>query len=72
MIKVYGKNNCPNCNRIKKTLESIGVEFEYIKDDIVLMEIAKDLYSKGKLIETTAPIVLVDGEQILHRDIQKL
>jgi len=73
MIKVYSKNNCPNCDRIKRLLEKNNIGFEYIKDDDALSEIAKDLHSKGKLKETIAPLVLDEnGEQIKHKDLQLL
>jgi len=72
MIKVYGKENCPNCDKIKLELERIGIEFEYIKDDKLATEIALGLRSDGKLIEMIAPIVVKDGLQIKHKDIEKL
>lgn len=30
MIKVYGKENCTQCNFTKKQLDNMGVEYEYI------------------------------------------
>ena len=32
MVKVYSKENCINCDKIKKILNEKGIEFEEIKD----------------------------------------
>ena len=32
MFKVYSKENCINCDKIKKILNEKGIEFEEIKD----------------------------------------
>lgn len=30
MYKVYGKPNCPNCDKAKHYLDALGKEFEYV------------------------------------------
>lgn len=73
MIKVYSKNNCPNCDKIKRLLERNNIAFEYIKDDALLSEIAGNLHKNGKLKETIAPLVIDEnGEQIKHKNLQLL
>ena len=32
MVKVYSKENCINCDKIKKMLNEKGIKFEEIKD----------------------------------------
>ena len=32
MVKVYSKENCINCDKIKKILNEKGIKFEEIKD----------------------------------------
>ena len=71
-VVVYSKNNCPNCDRIKKVLEDNGVEFEYIKDDVKIMEVALELRNNNKLVEMNAPIIMVDGVQIKHTDVRAI
>ena len=72
MIKVYGKLNCGKCEEIKKFLEDSKVEFEYICDDNAITEKALELRSQGKLIEMIAPLVICDGVQIKHKDINEI
>jgi len=72
MVVVYGKNNCPNCYIIKSKMEDLSIEFEYINDDNILMKKAQELNKINKLIEMTAPLILKNGEQIKHRDIEKI
>lgn len=39
MIKVYGKTNCPSCNKAKALLEQMNIPYQYIdifQDDIAM------------------------------------
>ena len=51
MIKIYGKENCRQCDELKGTLEVKGLEFEYIEDIRELRIVA----SKAKIM--SAPII---------------
>ena len=56
MIKVYGKEGCSKCESLKKTLDSRGIEYEYIQDMKTLMMVA----SKARIM--SAPVVEKDGQ----------
>lgn len=51
MIKIYGKENCKQCEELKTKLINSGVKFEYIEDIKELRIIA----SREKIM--SAPIV---------------
>ena len=69
MIYVYGKTGCDKCIEIKKKLEEQEKEFEYFEDDALMATTARELMASGKLKERLAPLVLLDGEQIIHSEI---
>lgn len=56
MIKVYGKENCRQCEELKSKLINSGAVFEYIEDIKELRIIA----SKAKIM--SAPIIEYNGE----------
>ncbi|MCS5421828.1 MULTISPECIES: glutaredoxin family protein [Psychrilyobacter] len=51
MIKIYGKENCRQCEELKSKLINDGAEFEYIEDIKELRIVA----SKAKIM--SAPII---------------
>lgn len=70
-IIVYSQKNCPKCTAIKKELEDNGVSFVYIDNNETTTNKALELKSKNKLIEMVAPIVLIDGEQVKHKNLRE-
>lgn len=70
-IIVYSQKNCPKCATIKKELEDNGISFTYIDDNEATTNKALELKSKNKLIEMVAPIVLIDGEQVKHKNLRE-
>jgi len=56
MIKVYGKENCMQCEELKGTLKSKNMKFEYVEDIRELRIVA----SKAKIM--SAPIVEYNGK----------
>ena len=56
MIKIYGKENCRQCEELKSKLINSGAEFEYIEDIKKLRIVA----SKAKIM--SAPIVEYNGK----------
>ena len=42
MIKIYSKENCKQCELIKTKLKEKELEFEEIKDENKLMELARE------------------------------
>lgn len=64
MIKLYTKNNCPNCVSVKKALKENGIEFEEI--NAVPAEGFAALSKEAELREldlstfSTAPALVVD------------
>jgi glutaredoxin len=69
MLFVYGKTGCSKCIEIKKKLEENGIDFEYKEDEKTMVTLARELMSKGELVEQVAPIIIKDGKQIKHSDI---
>ena len=55
MIKVYGRQNCPNCDKIKKMLEEKNIKFDYIED----MDTAIKLGRENKIM--SLPICVVEN-----------
>jgi len=56
MIKIYGKENCRQCEELKGTLNSKGIEYEYVEDIRELRIVA----SKAKIM--SAPIIEYNGK----------
>lgn len=56
MLKVYGKENCSQCEELKGILQNKGIQFEYILDMRQLRIVA----SKAKIM--SAPVVEKDGK----------
>ncbi|MEI6856168.1 glutaredoxin family protein [Psychrilyobacter sp.] len=56
MIKIYGKENCRQCEELKSKLVNDGAEFEYIEDIKELRVVA----SKAKIM--SAPIIEYNGK----------
>jgi len=72
MVDVYSKANCPNCVKIKNELDSMNVDYNYYTDELYLTEKAIELKTNGELIEMIAPLIIKDGKQIKHKEINKL
>ena len=60
MITMYSKSNCPNCEKLKAFLTTVGVKFsvEYIDDDFEAKEF---LLGHG---HRSVPQVYNDGEHV--------
>lgn len=56
MLKVYGKQNCPNCNALKLELDLKGVDYEYTDD---FKETAK---VGSKYMIMSAPIIIYNDK----------
>jgi glutaredoxin len=69
VLKIYGKEGCSKCIEIKKKLEKENIEFEYIQDEKTMVTLARELMSKGQLVEQIAPIIIKDGKQIKHENL---
>ena len=72
MIKVYGMPNCMLCDSIIKKIQESNIGYVYTKDEKTTTDIAINLNNDGKLIETKAPIVIIDGAQIKHKDLDNI
>lgn len=56
-VVVYGKPNCPFCNKAKNILDMKGIQYKYI-------DVSVDLHSKDFLVSEghrTVPQIYVDG-----------
>lgn len=63
MIEVYGKENCPQCDQMKRYLESKGVEYTYL---MVGKDISReDLLAKCEVPVRTVPVVFQNGKHIV-------
>lgn len=71
MIEVYGKPNCNQCIFIKKKLSNNDISFEYFEDEDKAIEIAQNLQKNNKLKEIMMPLIIKEGEQIRHSDLDK-
>lgn len=63
MIEVYGKENCPQCDQMKRHLEAKGVEYKYYM-------VGKDLSREELLDKCEAPVRMVpvvfkDGKHLV-------
>lgn len=66
MVKVYGKENCSRCERLKYYLNERKIPYEYILDKKELMIIA----SKARIM--SAPVVVKDEKAYSFEDFVKL
>ncbi len=57
-VIVYGKPDCPYCDKAKEILEGKGINFEYL-DVVELPELKEYLVGMGL---TTVPQIFVDGK----------
>lgn len=71
-IFVYGKNNCGQCNIIKNKLTNMNIPFQYVCDEDVALQKARELQEKDQLIELTMPIIIKGDRQISHAQINSL
>lgn len=55
-IVVYGRENCPLCEKIKILLVEKNISFEYKEDMITAIKLAKDNAIN------TLPVVVIDNE----------
>ena len=55
MIKVYGKEGCSNCEKLKKELFEKNINFEYIED------MSKAIELGGKAGIKSLPVVDIEG-----------
>jgi glutaredoxin len=61
MIEIYGKDNCPYCDKAKALCERIGEEYEY--------KLLGFDFTREEMMETfptarTFPQIIVDGNKI--------
>jgi glutaredoxin len=68
MLKIIGKNNCPNCDIVKTKLNIKGIEYEYI--------LLEDLENSNELIQSARkngmlflPLILKDDELVKLEDV---
>jgi len=69
-VEVYGKKQCTQCINIKADLDALGCSYTYCENEATLNGKALELREKGVLIEMIAPIVVVNGIQVKHRNIK--
>ena len=62
MLKIYTKNNCPNCLRLKNVLTNYNISFEVIDDEKELMRIG----SKSRIM--SAPILEINEKYYSYQD----
>jgi glutaredoxin len=61
MITVYGKNNCPSCNKLKAFFEDKGVSIQYINIDT-------NPADKEKFLEfgiMSVPVTVIGDEKLV-------
>ncbi len=61
MIKIYGKSNCPQCDKAKQICESLNLEYQYNQLDVD--------YTKEELLSIfpqarTMPQISVNGQPV--------
>lgn len=61
MIKIYGKSNCPQCDKAKQICESLKLEYQYSQLDVD--------YTKEELLSVfpqarTMPQIEIEGAPI--------
>lgn len=71
-IEVYGQQDCSKCTDIKNKIDGMGLDYSYVEDREVTNSKALELRRLGGLVEMMSPIVIVDGVQVKHRDVDKI
>lgn len=63
MIEVYGKENCPQCDQMKRFLESKGIEYTYL---MVGKDVTREqLIEKCEVPVRMVPVVFKDGKHLV-------
>lgn len=62
MLKIYTKNNCPNCLRLKNVLTNYNISFEVIDDEKELMRVG----IKSRIMST--PILEINEKYYSYQD----
>lgn len=62
MLKIYTKNNCPNCLRLKNVLTNYDISFEVIDDEKELMRVG----IKSRIMST--PILEINEKYYSYQD----
>lgn len=62
MLKIYIKNNCPNCLGLKNVLTNYNISFEVIDDEKELMKVG----SKSRIM--SAPILEINEKYYSYQD----
>ena len=62
MLKIYTKNNCPNCLRLKNVLTNYNISFEVIDDEKELMRVG----IKSRIM--SAPILEINEKHYSYQD----
>lgn len=62
MLKIYTKNNCPNCLRLKNVLTNYNISFEVIDDEKELMRVG----IKSRIM--SAPILEINEKYYSYQD----
>lgn len=63
MIEVYGKENCPQCEVMKRILDSKNMKYAYymVGKDVT----REELLEKCQVPVRSVPVVFKDGKQIV-------
>lgn len=63
MIEVYGKENCPQCEVMKRLLEGKNMEYTYymVGKDVT----REELIDKCEVPVRSVPVVFKDGKQMI-------
>ena len=70
MVKVYSFESCPWCNKVKKYLDSKGVEYE-VRDIELSQEAAQECLKISG--DTMVPVTTIDGTNfVLGFDKEKI
>lgn len=62
MLKIYTKEDCPNCSKLKNILTKYNIEFEVVEDEKELMIIG----SKSRIM--SAPILEMNEKYYSYQD----
>lgn len=62
MLKLYTKQNCPNCLQLKNVLTNYNIPFEVVEDEKELMKVG----SKSRIM--SAPILEINERFYSYQD----